>query len=263
MTKENIQPYQQTYSSSEIPPPYTLDYTESPFDENITTEYNDSINIPDHEIAVIDKKYVTNKHIKYCLRERLKINNKKLFKIIENETIDILDSEENEQFYCEKNKEIITIYDTERTPIFNVNMEMKNNKEIYIYEGTNNSELCGTIKTSSKKNNAVLNYNISIFNKYNNENEELEMRFNKFRKYYSIYCNKGKDKEILIGIIKKLDTVRKQYTVEIAPMVDYMFLLGLGTLLIILDIIKKKNHQNRIEYLNFFLNAAAIGCNIT
>ncbi|ORX80259.1 hypothetical protein BCR32DRAFT_327755 [Anaeromyces robustus] len=249
------QPYTPVSSSEQLPQ-YTPGYTESPFDINTKIQYNDFINIPDHEIAIIDRKYVTNKHIIYYLREGLKTYNRITYNYDESDTIDILDSEEQKQFYCKKkgkgNK--IIIYDDEYTPVLNVNVEMKNYKEIYICKDTSNSELYATIKTSSKVTDDIRNYSISVFNKANNEEEELEMKYNKFRNYYTIYCNnKGKDKKIMIGTIKKIGKDRKKFSVEIAPMVDFMFLLGLGTLVIRLEAIKKKIHEDRMDYFNFIV----------
>jgi len=239
LNKENIQLNQE--NTSEPAPPTSDDYTEPPMDEN-DIEYNELINIPDHEIVIIDKKYISNKHTKFFLKDRDEICERDShgnLKIHENDITDIFDVDNVDQFYCKKTKERITLYDIENTPILNVIMK-SSRKEMCIYKGEDSTEMYATINI-----NLSQNYNISFLNKTNNETEVLEMRYDKQKKYYCIYSKEG-DKEVLIGTIKKLNTgrVRKRYTVEIAPMVDSMLLLGLGTIVVKIEKLKKEDNHN-------------------
>ncbi|ORX76065.1 hypothetical protein BCR32DRAFT_329534 [Anaeromyces robustus] len=234
MTSNNMQ---QNQDSSD-PPPYTPGpyYAEAPYDTN-TKNYNDFINIPDHEIVIIDRKYVTNKHIKYCLREG--------FSSFSNHTIVILDSERKEQFNCkEKNNQVI-LYDIDNCPILNAYGEINNYNKTYIYKDAKDDVVYASIECPAKITDDIRNYSINILNKANNKREELEMRFNKFRGYYCVYCNKGKDNEVMIGTIRKSNTSSMKYSIEIAPMVDYMFMLSLGILIIRFETIKRILHQKR------------------
>lgn len=107
-------------------------------------------------------------------------------------------------------------------------------------------ETFASIETSSKVTADVKRFKITVYNKATNEIEELVMRYDKyndkFKKHYSFYCNKGKDNEALIGAIKKIKTYpeRPAVTVEVAPMVDFMFLLGIGVIVLKIEEMKQK-----------------------
>ncbi|OUM58486.1 hypothetical protein PIROE2DRAFT_16229 [Piromyces sp. E2] len=239
MTVEYTQQNEVTPSE---PPPYTPGYTEPPFDDP-TVEYNKLISIPDHEITIIDK-YVSTQHMKFYLKDRDEICERDShgnLNIHENDTIDIFDNENVDQFYCKKTKEKITIFDIENTPIANVTTKLDANCLIYINKGEGNSEIYATIKVNDSLSNCP-KCKVFFMNKANNETEELEMRFEKHGKYYCIYS-----KEVLIGTIKKFDTgrIRKRYVVEIAPMVDFMFLLSLATLVVKIEKCKEKKNETK------------------
>jgi len=102
-------------SYEKAPPAYTAGYTEAPLDES-TEEYHHCVDIPDHEIAIVDRQYVTNKHIIYCLKEGFKTYNTHTH-MLDCNIIDIFDSEGNKQYSCIK-KEIESSFVTYTTHQF-------------------------------------------------------------------------------------------------------------------------------------------------
>jgi len=164
--------------------------------------------------------------------------------MMDSNTMNIIDNEGNEQFQCmKKDRDKVIIYNKDGTPILNTFIS-DNFKKMYIYKGENETEKLATIETTDKITNANQKCRIQFFNIANNENEELEMHYNKSTLCNYIYCNKGKANETVIGTIKVDEGSRNECKVEISPMVDTMLLLSLGTVVVnfvtVKDDIKKK-----------------------
>jgi len=228
-------------SNSEDPPTYAAGYTEIPFDENTENNHH-NVNI-NHEIAVIDRYYVTNKPTFYYLKESIKMW-----------TSDIVDSEGSKQYSCTskniKEKDKFIIYDIDDTPILNFYFDGNNYKKGYVCKGETRTEQLVTIEATSKLTDDIQSYRILIFNIITNENEELEMRFNKSTQCYYIYCNKGKEIETVIGTISMSKILRRDCTIKISPLIDTMLLISLGAIVVRLDNVKEMNKDKKTLYFN-------------
>jgi len=208
------------------------------------------IGIPDHEIVAVDKQYVSNKPNIYCLKEGSKMYNARI-KMTDCNTMNIVDSEGNEQFMCiKKDRDRVIIYNKDNTPILNtfVNDDFK---KMYIYKGENETEKLVTIETSSQITNDIQKCRIHFHNIASNENEELEMRYSKSTLCNYIYCNKGKANETIIGAIKVDNRLKNECTVEISPMVDTMLLLSLSTVVVNFLTVKNDIKKKKEFYLDF------------
>lgn len=212
----------------EQPPSNSLGYMAPPLD-GTSEVYNNLISIPDYEIVAIDKKYVANKHMKFSIEDSSDFRE-----------INILESDGFIEYSCKKEGTLLSIYDMNHNVVISTRVQ-SDFKKLEIIKNTENSSsddisiTYATIETKSKVIDNERNYKITILNKTTNEMEELNMDYEKLYndKYYSIYCNNGTDKKTMIGVIKKKNPLGRNdetVTVEVAPMVDYMLLLGLGVL---------------------------------
>jgi len=236
------------YTVEEVPPPYTpvaentdnigenADYTEPPPDEGLE-EYDNFIDSPDHEVAVVGRNYVTNKHVIYRIKEG--VQSVDSHSTLDYDTMEIFDDKDIKQFNCVKDGGRIYISNNDFETILNVSAEVDRCSKIHVFKDYSRTEHYATIETSSRVNDDIQIYRVSVFNIATQKHEVLEMRYNKFRRYYYIFCNKDEKKKVTIGTIKVEDKTRKEYRIEIAPMVDYMLLLSFGILVSRLEHIKK------------------------
>jgi len=129
-------------------------------------------------------------------------------------------------------------------------VEGDDNKKMYVYKGKSKAEQLATVETTKKITNNIQIYHIHIFNIVSNEIEELEMHYNRVTQCYYIYCNKDKENETIIGTIKMNKIERKEFKVEISPMVDTMLLISLGAIVVRLDTIKEIDKNKKTNNLN-------------
>ena len=238
MNNDNDSIIIQLNNISEAPPAYTTaGYAEAPLDES-EAQYHDFVGIPDHEVVAVDKKYISNKHIIYCIKEDLKSFNPET-NMMQCDTLKITDNDGYEQYNCRIEGNKVFIYDRDGIPIINSFDINRNYQNMSIFRGEGITDQIASIETTSKITDDIQIYHVKFFNTASNENEELVMCYNKLNHYNYIYCNKGKVNETIIGTIKMDKKFKSEYKVEISPMVDTMLLLGLGTLVVRLSTIKK------------------------
>jgi len=236
---------------NESPPAYTAGYAEAPLDVS-EEQYHDFVGIPDHEIVAIDKKYVSNKHIIYCIKEDLKSFDPAT-NMMQCDTLKITDDDGYEQYNCKIEGNKAFIYNKDGTPIVNSFDFNSNYQNMCIYRGEGITDQIATIKTKNKVTDDIQIYRVQFFNITSNKNEELVMRYNKLNHYHYIYCNKDKENENIIGTIKVNKKLKKEYKVEISPMVDTILLLSLGTLVVRLFTIKKMYNRRKNVILSIVL----------
>lgn len=224
-------------SKREDPPPFeSIGNTEEPppYDDSMVKSFSKFISIPDHEIAVIKREYISKRHDTFCIRDG--------FSSVNSHTILVIDSDGREVFTLKEKSTCVVVYDIDKTPILNAYAELLNYKDVYIYSGkTTDGIKYSIIKSENNINDDVKTFNVSFINKATNREEEIELRYTKMNHTYEIYCNPNTPNEILICLITKNRTVSKKYDIEIAPGVDYMFIFGLTAAIIRLENIDRKS----------------------
>jgi len=220
--------------SNNLPPAYTPPLEIPPPIDNSGAEvkFSNSINIPDHEIVAIKRSFLSKRHDTFYIREG--------FSSFNSHVILVIDSEGKEVYTCKEKLSQVVLYDIDKTPILNAYTGGLKYKEIFIYEGKKKeSTPFAVMKTENDINNDIYVYRISFLNKTINVEEVIEARYDGFSKVYGIYINPGQPNETLICTIWKKSKVSVNYEIEIAPMVDYMFMLSLVTGFMRIESIKR------------------------
>jgi len=200
------------------------------------------INSPDHDIVNVDKKYITTCRTTFTI--------KKGFNQYNDNSIVILNNDNKEQFRCNKKWysdstiirdvnnvsilasrytfSIITQNDDSQDSMY-VN---KIHERITISSGDSSDGKYGKINTMYTLNKAGMNIRRAEFeNILSKKKEILEIRHYQYTPEYYVYCNVGEKNETMIS---KFRFHEKKYTIEVAPRVDYMYMLAICLNILIL-----------------------------
>ncbi|OUM62009.1 hypothetical protein PIROE2DRAFT_11830 [Piromyces sp. E2] len=197
---------------------------------------------PDHEIVGVDKQYISDKNTTYCIKEGVKCEDKEQYKYM---------NEDNGIIFC----------NLDGTPISNFHVKIGSYKNMYVYKGESETEQLVHIETSKMITEDVQSYHVRFLNTATNKSEQLEMHFSRSNQCYYIYCNKDKDNESLIGTVKIEITryIKKEYKIEISPMVDRLFLLSIISLIVKLETKKGINTNETNKSVDSFSNCVFVG----
>jgi len=207
---------------------------------------NKPLTSADHEIVVIDSKYVFDKPKKLLLKESL-------FSI-SGDDFSIKDTDGKSYFKCTgktlsiRDKKFIT--DMEGNPLFAIaNAVLFLKGRLKIYAGNDTKKTIASIHP--QKSIRHRKYVITFFNTKTGQEESINMKCDYFKHSCGIfYGNESEGSPMICRIFKKLDakrvlTNKENYVIEIAPGVDIAFMVALG---ICFDELKndKKDHKNSV-----------------
>jgi len=219
-------------NSNTLPPAYTPPLEIPPPLDNSGTKFSNTIGIPDHEIVAIKRSFLSKRHDTFCIREG--------FSSFNNHVILVIDSEGKEVYTCKEKMTQVVLYDIDKTPILNACTSGLKYKEIFIYEGKKKeSTPFAVMKTENDINNDIYVYKVHFLNKTTKVEEVIEARYDGFSKVYGVYINPKQPNETMICSIWRKNKVSVNYEIEIAPMVDYMFMLSIATAFMRIESIKR------------------------
>ncbi|OUM57700.1 hypothetical protein PIROE2DRAFT_64852 [Piromyces sp. E2] len=202
----------------------------------------EDVSSPDHDIVNIGREYLTTTHTTFTI--------KRGSGQFTDNTIVILNHENKEVFNFKKKwySDSTVLRDCHNTPILtsryhfsikrpegdSVNsLPTKEIQEkITISSGYSIDGKYGEINSRYILNKVGMNVRRAEFeNKILNKKEILEIRHQHYTPDYYVYSNVGETNEIMIC---KFKFEEKKYTIEIAPRVDYMYMLAICLNILIL-----------------------------
>jgi len=196
--------------------------------------FSKDIGLPDHEIMITNPEYLTTQFTIFSIREG--------FSKYNNHTIIVLNDNNKEIYSCKKNTNGMIIYDNNNIPILNSKASVslkkyKANLNDYYFttEVRENviisSEIYpnltyGKINTEYHYSEDLekIIYKTEFKNSITKEKEILEIRHFVDSSVYKVYCNVGKENET---VICKITIYRREYTIEVAPKIDYMYMFAI------------------------------------
>jgi len=218
----------------------TPSYAEAPYDETNGKykKFTEEIGLPDHQIVVIGDEYRTTSHTVFFMR--------KAFSKYSAHSVVVCNSENKEiASYKKRSADDVFLYDNDNNVILNAKISLSFKKLIknffdhfVISSGRGNNGQYGIIDAECIKINMkkYITYTARFKNLVTGKDETIEIRneaskLNKF-KYY-VYCNPGQENETMICKIKRnLNKINFEYTIEIAPGVDYMYMIAFCSIFI-------------------------------
>ncbi|OUM56452.1 hypothetical protein PIROE2DRAFT_18944 [Piromyces sp. E2] len=222
-------------SEREDPPPFeSIESYEGPppYDDSKNKKFSKFIDIPDHEISVVKREYISKRHDTFCIRDG--------FSSFNSHTILVVDSDNREVFTLKEKTNCVVVYDLDKTPILNAYIEYGDYRHIFIFSGKKTDGIKYSImRTENNINDDNKTFTVEFINKSTNREEEIEIRYARLTHMFEVYCNPNTPKEALICIITKNSKISKIYDIEIAPSVDYMFIFGITAALIRFETIRK------------------------
>eukprot|EP00833_Pecoramyces_ruminatium_P013321 jgi/Orpsp1_1/1187353/evm.model.d7180000057086.1 len=168
---------------------------------------------PEIDIIAFDKKFISQQSSIYFLKEG---------KIITND-------EKIEMFNCNDEINKVIVYNNNHLPLFNVQCNALSYpiEKLTIYESNMNEKVIASLKI--KRTFMKKKYVIEYFNKTNNKNEILNMECDGSYTSCEIYYGKKKEGGSMICKIVKLKTPsEKDFSIELAPKVDYLFMIAIA-----------------------------------
>ncbi|OUM56540.1 hypothetical protein PIROE2DRAFT_18814 [Piromyces sp. E2] len=209
-------------------------YADAPYDETDGKykKFNKDIDLPDHQIVVIGEEYLTTSHTVFFM--------KKAFSKYSGHSIVIFDSE-NKEICSYKKKSIneVFLYDNNNDVILNSKIEISVKgfvtnffDRFVISSGRSSDCKFGTISAVKNKvgKDKNITYTADFINRITGKKEIIEIRnpTNKLNRFqYSVYCNPGEENETMICKIKRgLSKTEFEYSIEVAPGVDYMYMIA-------------------------------------
>jgi len=176
--------------------------------------YFGQVQAPNTNIAVIDSKSVYQQPVNLFI-EKAKNDFAKY-------NLKVKDSNGVKQFKGKSKIEKQTIYTMDEKPIFTLKNSNLSRKIIYL--GKDKSKIIGKIKY--RRSN--VKYKIEITNLLTGQEEILEMNSDKKLVVCGIFHGKEKEGAPLIAKITRDPTMSSKCTLEIAPGVDNIFMIGLA-----------------------------------
>lgn len=189
-------------------------------------QYSEHIDLPDHEISVIGRQYMSKRHDIYYLKESHMGSTR-------NRLI-ITDSYGEELFTCKEEGKKMVLYDDFNKPILNTCVdESAFIKEICIYAGEECKEVISKVKLNSLDNDDdIQNYTAVFFNKSTKSNETLNIVYNRLKNSYDVFSSKrsGKSDKVIVCEIKKTNLYKvfsRKHSIELPSLVDYVYMFAL------------------------------------
>ncbi|ORX87947.1 hypothetical protein BCR32DRAFT_324148 [Anaeromyces robustus] len=189
-------------------------------------QYSEHIDLPDHEISVIGRQYMSKRHDIYYLKESHMASSR-------NRLI-ITDTYGEELFSCKEEGNKMILYDDFNKPILNTYVDGNAFvKEIYIYAGEECKEVISKVKLNSHYDDDIQNYTAVFFNKSTKSNETLNIVYNRLKDSYDIFSSKrmnGKPDKVIVCEIKKTNLYKvfsKKHSIELPSLVDYVYMFAL------------------------------------
>ncbi|KAG4085407.1 hypothetical protein H8356DRAFT_1740638 [Neocallimastix lanati (nom. inval.)] len=194
-------------------------YTIAPYDETNSKykKYDSEIGLPENDIIVFGPEYLTTRHTHFSLRQG--------FSKYTSHTLLIYDNENNEVFNCKiKNNYTIVLYNKHKNALMTSFVDPSNYyKSIYILKGKKKKgHIIATLKSKSGIFDSTKIYNVNFLNQNTGTQEELIIKVSNY-KYFEIFCNEEGENETKIC---KITSKRNEYTIEVAPRVDYLFMIS-------------------------------------
>jgi len=171
----------------------------------------------DHNIYVVNPQCITKDFSTFHIRETGVFKVKKF----------ITDDNDNELFKYSVSRQSCVLYDNNKIPILNATV--KNNKDMYIYSGQGNNKVLALLQKNKNSSHGEQNYTVSYNNLASNQNEIIDIIFNKSKKSYTLILNRNKGNESTICSIERS---RKKYSLKVSPSVDYIFMIGINLCLL-------------------------------
>ncbi|KAG4084808.1 hypothetical protein H8356DRAFT_1742888 [Neocallimastix lanati (nom. inval.)] len=178
--------------------------------------YHMPIQRPEKDIAVIDRNQVYQKSVGLVI-ERTKL---KLSKF----NLKIKGTNGIKYFNGQSNGLKHTIYNLEKAPIFNIDEWNLGKYRKNIYLGKGNNKLVGKIECGPSNRKYIIEFR----NLITGETDYLEMNSDKRLIVCGIFYGKEKEGGQLIAKITRDSKVKTRCTLDIAPGVDNIFMMGLA-----------------------------------
>jgi uncharacterized membrane protein YgcG len=178
--------------------------------------YDKPIQPPTREFAVVGRKYISQSPKEYILERAKSSFAKYNLKVKGTDGI---------KYYKGKHKPSSSVICTlDNVPLLKIkeSQEKKIRKDVYI--GNDKSILVSQIKCRNSKSN----YKISVKNLIRGEEEYLQMNSDRKLVVCGIFYGKEKEGAPLIAKIIRDNHTRTKCTLEIAPNVDIIFMMGLA-----------------------------------
>ncbi|OUM57703.1 hypothetical protein PIROE2DRAFT_64854 [Piromyces sp. E2] len=221
-------------------------YLSAPHDETHKKfkRFSSEIFPPDHEIVVTDSEYLNTRHTVFTVREG--------FSKYSGNTIVILDNENKEVFNCHKKwfSNTTCIYDCSKMPVVSIHAGLSFKDIPYSYRSM--KEISERLDISSGKSKDGRYGRVEAkwcedeetvyIAKYDNifsKKREMLRIMSYGRSNYFVYSN-GKRNETLI--CKFQFYTGKHMVIEVAPRVDYMYMISLCLGIHNLNALKSKNY---------------------
>ncbi|ORX86185.1 hypothetical protein BCR32DRAFT_325073 [Anaeromyces robustus] len=204
-----------------------------------------SVEPTDHDIVVVDEKYVFDKPKELILKESLTA--------FSGDDFTIKDTDGTSYFKCEgktfniRDKKVV--YDLEGNPVFNVrNTILFLKSRLKIYDGKDDKKTLASVSPvtsiSSRK------YTITYTNIATEKEETLDLKCDFFSHSCGVFYGKEKEGSPMIcKVIKKIDaksllTNKENYYIEIASGVDVAFMVAIA---ICFDELKNDDKDHKIK----------------
>ena len=171
-----------------------------------------SVTPPEKEIIVFDKNFISQHPCKFFIKEGKTVTN--------DDGITVFNCND------EINKVIVS---SNNNPLFNVQCNALNYpiEKLTIYSDSNNAKVISSIKI--KRSFLKKKFIIDFFNKTINKNESLNMECDGSYTSCEIYYGKKKEGAPMLCKILKLNTPsEKDYSIELASKVDYLFMVAIA-----------------------------------
>jgi len=170
-----------------------------------------------HEIYVVNNQCITKDSATFHIRETGVFKIKKF----------ITDDNGNELFKYSVSRQGCVLYDNNKVPILNVTI--KDDKDMYIYLGQGSDKVLAVLQKNKNSSYGEQSYTASYNNLALNQNEVIDIIFNKYKKIYTLILNRNKGNESTICSIERSG---KKYSLKVSPSVDYVFMIGINLCLL-------------------------------
>jgi len=209
-------------------------YADAPYDETDGKykKFTKDINLPDHQIIVIGQEYLTTNHSVFFIKKALSKYSGHCVVIYNSENKEICS-------YKQKSMDEVYLYDNHNNVFFNAKIGLSLKSictnffdQFVLSSGRSNDGQFGTMTAAHHKddNGKYTVYTVNFTNQATGKSETIEIRnsSNKLNKFiYYVYCNPGNENETMICKIKRgISKTNFEYTVEVAPGVDYMYMIA-------------------------------------
>lgn len=214
----------------------------------------DNLNVesPNKIISIVDEKYVSQKPLIYKIE--------KLKKAISDNDFIIRDMNDTEIYYS---KEILIgcfiCSNENHEPLVSIKASSESDVKRKIYLGKKTDICIGSMKPLNSK--VLKKYVLEFLNKDTNTNEQFIMNCDKDYFYSTILYDNGQGNTCIIAKIIKNQYNKRHYTIEIAPGVDSLYILGVALYFGYKSDMHYCGISLKNDYLNLIRNALNSGNN--